>query len=437
MRKTVRPDANRGRVAISGRTYLSLLGTRRLGPIFVVQFLGAFNDNALKFAMLFLASFTILDHASHDAGLFATIATGVFMLPYFLFSAISGEIADGMDKAVLVRIVKGLEVIIMAIAMAGFCWQSLPLLLFSLFLMGCHSTLFGPVKYAILPQHLHAKEIVAGTAVVEAGTFLAILGGQIFAGIVSPLGAASGIFGLSLAGFVASLFVPPAPPAVRRKPSGLHVVRSSLSVLRMARSHAELWQAILGISWFFAAGAVLLSLFVPLVSTVLFADSGVATAFLVLFSVSVALGSLAIGRLLRGEASGRHSVAATVLMGVSLIGLGVGAQLYPVGTGSADLFAIITRPAGLLVLLSLVCTAFAGGMFIVPLYAILQTKSVMTRRSQTIAANNIVNAGLTVVLVLGASVLLDGGAGIPAIIIGLGLLTLLFTVTVGRRLSRF
>src|SRR3569623_1306462 len=161
---------------------LSLLGKRRLGPMFVVQFFGAFNDTLLKFAMLFLATFTIYAAEPHKVDLLATIAGGVFILPYYLFSALAGQYDDKWDKAWLMRTVKLAEIGIMTLALTGFALQSVPLLLPCLFLMGVHSTIFGPVKYSILPQHLKPNEVMGGTGLVEAGTFLAILGGQLHAG---------------------------------------------------------------------------------------------------------------------------------------------------------------------------------------------------------------------------------------------------------------
>jgi acyl-[acyl-carrier-protein]-phospholipid O-acyltransferase/long-chain-fatty-acid--[acyl-carrier-protein] ligase len=165
---------------------LSLLSKRRYGPLFAVQFLGAFNDNLLKFGLLFLANFAIYKGQADKAATLSNIATGLFILPYFLFSPFAGQLADAWDKARLVRLVKAAEVGIMVLALAGFWFRSIPLLMTALFLMGCHSTLFGPVKYSILPQHLGPHEIMGGTGLIEAGTFLAILGGQLLAGVVPP-----------------------------------------------------------------------------------------------------------------------------------------------------------------------------------------------------------------------------------------------------------
>ncbi len=190
---------------------LTLITKRRFGPIFAVQFLGAFNDNLLKFAMLFLANFGLYAAQPDKAELLAAAATGLFILPYFLFSALAGQVADMVDKARIVRWIKLAEVGIMAIALGGFWLQSIPILLLSLFLMGLHSTMFGPIKYAIIPQHLRPDEIMGGTGLIESGTFLAILGGQLLAGMVPPWVAGVIAVSLAVAGWVASLAVPPAP----------------------------------------------------------------------------------------------------------------------------------------------------------------------------------------------------------------------------------
>jgi acyl-[acyl-carrier-protein]-phospholipid O-acyltransferase / long-chain-fatty-acid--[acyl-carrier-protein] ligase len=190
---------------------VSLLGKRRFAPLFVVQFLGAFNDNLLKFALLFLANFSIYASAPAKAEQLAMATTAVFILPYFLFSALAGQLADAWDKARLIRIVKGAEIGIMAIGLFGFWTQSIPVLLGALFLMGCHSTIFGPVKYSIMPQHLREHEVMGATGLIEAGTFLAILGGQLLAGFLPAWEAGLVATGLCGARFRCSTCYPACP----------------------------------------------------------------------------------------------------------------------------------------------------------------------------------------------------------------------------------
>jgi acyl-[acyl-carrier-protein]-phospholipid O-acyltransferase/long-chain-fatty-acid--[acyl-carrier-protein] ligase len=403
---------------------LSLLATRRFAPLFVVQFLGAFNDNLLKFALLFLADFGLYAAEPGKAAQLATIATGLFILPYFLFSALAGQIADAWDKAKLIRVVKVAELGIMLIALIGFRLESVPLLLGALFLMGVHSTIFGPVKYAILPQHLSAQEIMGGTGVIEAGTFLAILGGQLLASVIAPWQSALVASGLAVLGLVASLAVPPAPPAAPGLPIDRNPWRSTWRITRAARRDRPLWLAILGISWFFSVGAVLLSEFAPLVSDVLGGRQSVATLFLLVFSVSVALGSVLVNTLLRGTVSARYVPAAALLLAAFLIDLWWSTHSPVRSADPIGVRAFVAAAANRRILIDLAGIAVAGGMFVVPLYAILQTGSAPAERSRTIAANNVVNAIMTVAMVGLVSLLLGRGVGIPAVIGVLGALTL-------------
>jgi acyl-[acyl-carrier-protein]-phospholipid O-acyltransferase / long-chain-fatty-acid--[acyl-carrier-protein] ligase len=403
---------------------LSLLGKRRFGPLFAVQFLGAFNDNLLKFALLFLANFGLYAAEPAKAEMLATVATGLFILPYFLFSALAGQIADAWDKARLVRAVKLAEIAIMALALAGFWIQSVPMLLGSLFLMGMHSTLFGPVKYSILPQHLRSEEIMGGTGLIEAGTFLAIVGGQLLGGILPPWEAGLIATGLAMLGFLASLAVPAAPATAPGLRIDLNVFRSTWQILGSARHGRGVWLSILGISWFFAVGAVLLAQFAPLVGNVLQARQEVATLFLLVFSVSIALGSMAVNRLLGGEVSARYVPVSALALAAFMIDLWLSTRGYVPTAPGAGVGRFLESSGSWRILLDLAGIAFAGGMFIVPLYAILQTHSPAGERSRTIAANNVVNAAVSVALVGLLVLLLASGVSIPSIVGLLGAATL-------------
>ncbi|MBB4087343.1 acyl-[ACP]--phospholipid O-acyltransferase [Sphingomonas carotinifaciens] len=403
---------------------LSLLGKRRFAPLFVVQFLGAFNDNLLKFALLFLANFGLYAAAPEKAELLATIATGLFILPYFLLSALAGQLADKYDKAVLIRAVKAAEIGIMMLALGGFWLQSIPVLLACLFLMGVHSTLFGPVKYSILPQHLRQHEVMGGTGLIEAGTFLAILAGQLLGGVIPAWEAGLVATGVAVLGFVASLAVPSAPAAAPDLRIERNILKGTWKILTVARAGRGVWLAILGISWFFSVGAILLSEFAPLVSGTLHAGPGVVTLFLLVFSVSVAAGSLMVNRLLGGEVSARYVPGAALGMAVFLIDLWIATRGFvPVAT-HADVAAFLATGGSWHILIALTGIAFAGGMFIVPLYAILQVHSAAAERSRIIAANNIVNAFVTVAMVAVVTALLASGTSVPGVIGAMGFATL-------------
>jgi acyl-[acyl-carrier-protein]-phospholipid O-acyltransferase / long-chain-fatty-acid--[acyl-carrier-protein] ligase len=404
---------------------LSLLTKRRFGPIFVVQFLGAFNDNLLKFALLFLANFGLFKDSPDKAVLLATLATGVFILPYFLLSALAGQIADSFDKAKLIRWVKLAEIAIMALALGGFWISSIPVLLSSLFLMGVHSTIFGPVKYSILPQHLSENEVMGGTGLIEAGTFLAILGGQLLAGVVPAWEAGLIATGLAVLGYGMSLAVPSAPPSSSGAPINWNILKSTWNILRAAKAQRDMWLIMLGISWFFAVGAVLMAEFAPLVSGPLAAKQEVATLFLLIFSFSIALGSLAVNRILKGEISAKPVPAAALAMAISLIILWIATDGYDVQAKGADIATFLANDGAWPILIALGVIAFAGGIYIVPLYALLQTRSRAEERSQMIAANNVVNAGITVALVAVTGVLVSWGVDVPGIIGVLGFSTLI------------
>jgi len=401
-----------------------LLTKRRFGPLFAVQFLGAFNDNLLKFALLFLANFTLYAGQPERAEQLAAVATGLFILPYFLFSGLAGQLADKWDKARLVRAVKAAEVAIMALALAGFAAQSVTVLLACLFLMGVHSTVFGPVKYAIIPQALPRHEVMGGTGLIEAGTFLAILGGQLLAGVVAPLAAGVTALALSVLGLAAALAVPPAPAAAPDLKLEWNPWAATRAVLAAARGGRGTWLAVLGISWFFAVGAVLLAEFAPLASGTLGAGAGVVTLFLLVFSVAVALGSVTVGRLLGGEVSARYVPAAALGMAVSLIALWLATAGRTPAGAVLDAGPFARDPTNWPVLAAMAGVAFSGGVFVVPLYAVLQTAGAAAERSRVVAANNVVNAAVTVVLVAATSGLLAMGAGVPGVIGAMGFATL-------------
>ncbi|KQN36569.1 hypothetical protein ASG37_13320 [Sphingomonas sp. Leaf407] len=401
----------------------SLLAKRRYGPLFAVQFLNAMNDNLLKFALLFLANFTLYRDQPDKAAALATIATGVFILPYFLFSGLAGQMADAWDKARLIRWVKGIEVGIMVLALVGFLLPSLPVLLVCLFGMGLHSTVFGPVKYSILPQHLRSGELMGGTGLVEAGTFVAILSGQLLGSLIAPLHAGIVATVLAIAGFVMARRIPDAPPMgtvkIDRNP-----LRSLWGVLKAAHGPRGIWLAITGISWFFAIGAVILSQFPPLVSGTLGATAGVVTLFLAIFSLFVAIGSLLVNRLLNGKVSARYVPAAGLALALLQIDLWWCCTHFSVVTPGAGVREFVATPDSWRLMADLAGIALFGGIFVVPLYAILQTRSPPDKRSQVIAANNIVNAVVTVVLVALVTTMLGAGMGVPASFAALGIVSL-------------
>lgn len=403
----------------------SLLTKRRFAPLFIVQFLGAFNDNLLKFAMLFLASFGIYAAEPDKAVFLATIATGVFILPYVLFSALAGQIADAYDKAYLIRLVKGAEIGIMALALTGFYYQSVPVLLIALFCMGVQSAMFGPLKYAIIPQHLRENEVMGGTGLVEAGTFIAILGGQMLAGVIDPWLAGLIAIGLAVLGFMASLAVPKAPASKPILKVERNIFSSTLTILKAARALRGVWLAILGIGWFFATGAILLSELTPLVSGVLKAQQEVATLFLIVFSISVALGSMLVSKLLSGKVSARYVPVSAFALAAFMIDLWFVTRGHPGLSSGRDITGFLEASNSWRIIFDLFGIGVAGGMFVVPLYAIVQTFSPPEERSRMIAANNIMSAIIVVAVTVVSILLVKLGVSVPDIIGVLGGATLI------------
>lgn len=402
---------------------LSLLTQRRFAPLFAVQFLGAFNDNLLRFAMVFLATFTLYRDQPGRAAMLATVAAGLFTLPYLLLSSVAGQLADGTDKARLVRWVKAAEIAIMAVGLVGFRLASIPILLGCVVAMGVHSAIFGPVKYSILPQHLRRDEIMAGTGLVEAGTFVAILAGQLLGGLVGPAQAGLIALAVAVAGFGASWLVPAAPPPAPGPPIDWNLVRGTARILRVARGGRGLWLAVLGISWFFGVGTVVTAQLAPLAHGVLGAGPRLVTLFLLVFSIGVAGGSVLVSRLLGGVVSARYLPAAALGMAAFLLDLWLAARLYTPAP-AIGWRAFLGAAQGWHVLLALAGLSVAGGMFVVPLYAWLQTHADPAERSRVIGANNVVNSVVTVALTLVAVLLTGRGAGVPEIMGALGLATL-------------
>jgi MFS family permease len=406
-------------------TSLHLLKQRRFLPLFATQLLNAFNDNLYKNAMVLFVVYNVYSSEEAEAQ-FSAIASGVFILPFFILSAMAGQLADMRDKAMIIRWVKFAEIFIMLVGAAGLflAWQAgmlsslaIPLMLLALFAMGIHSTFFGPIKYAILPQHLKREEVLAGTGLVEAGTYIAILAGTILAGYIAVQWAALLVIVTAVIGFITSRQVPPAPPFEHGQIVDRHILRASIALVRNTMHQREVFYAILAISFFWTIGAVLFIQFPPLAKNVLFASKEVASLFLVIFSVGVAIGSVAINALLKGDVSARYAPVSVIAMGAFVAAFYFVCQAWQADVrGVAELMSVsefLAQPLAPLVLATLLLIAVGGGMFVVPLYAFLTTKCDPAQAARTVAANNIVNSGAMV-----AGSLLAGGlsaAGIPIV----------------------
>jgi acyl-[acyl-carrier-protein]-phospholipid O-acyltransferase/long-chain-fatty-acid--[acyl-carrier-protein] ligase len=399
---------------------LSLLGRRRFLPLFTTQFLGAFNDNLYRSAMLFLMSFGLYRGDADKAALVAVIAGGVFILPYFLFSSIAGQLADRLDKARIAQGVKLAEIGIMGLGLLAIDSGSLALLMTVLFAMGMHSTVFGPVKYSMLPQHLSEQELMGGTGLVEAGTFLAILAGQLAGGLLSTADATHAMLGVAALGLVASLFIPPAPAAADPPAVELNLIASTARIVAHSKRNRNLFLSILGITWFFSLGAVLTQQFVPLVGH-LNATQAVGALFLGLFSVGVAIGAMVVSKLLGGEISARYVPVSALVLALAVIDLGITVHGLVPSANTVDIGGFLQTAGSWHLVVDLLAIAIAGGVFVVPLYALLQTLGDPASRSRDVAANNIVNAAGMVLVSAVVAFILWSGAGSATLFVVLGL----------------
>lgn len=376
--------------------HANLLPDRRFGPFFATQFLGAFNDNFFKNALVILIAFRSVSVAGLPPESMVALAAAVFILPYFLFSATAGQLADKLDKSRLIRWTKNAEIGVMALGAAGFLLGNVPMLLAVLFLMGVQSAVFGPCKYGILPQLLRDDELVRGNALVELGTYLAILLGTLAGGLLvsvphGELVVAGGVLVIAALGRLASGAI----PATEAQEPGLLLrldpVRPTVELVGLAREERSIWLSILGISWFWLFGSAFLSLFPPYTKDILHGTEGIATLFLALFSVGIGIGSMACERL-----SGDRLELGLVPLGSFGMSLFT-AVLFVVGTpwGAAEPIGVLdflSRPLGWVIALSLVGLAVSGGFLIVPLYTLVQQRARDEVRARVIAGNNIVNA---------------------------------------------
>ena len=389
------------------------------------------NDNVFKQALVILLAYQTASFTAMSSDTLQNVAQALFILPFFLFSATAGQLADKFEKANLITVTVALELAIMLLGAAGLALRSVPVLLCALFLGGVQSALFGPVKYAILPQHLREAELVGGNGLVEMGTSVAILGGMMLGGwlVIQPgwgsFGVAVLTCALAAAGIVLSRFIPKAPPADPDLRINWNPLTETIRNIRFTASNRTVFLSVLGISWFWFYGALLVTQFPNLSKNVLGASEAVVTLLLVAFSLGIGLGSLLCERL-----SGHKVEIGLVPLGS--IGLTVFAIDLSLATSSAPLLAkgtgmvaFLADAGGRRVLLDLASLGLFGGLYIVPLYALIQSRSDAKHRSRIIAGNNILNAAFMVVAAALAVGLLAAGLTIPQLILVLALMNAL------------
>jgi 1-acyl-sn-glycerol-3-phosphate acyltransferase len=406
---------------MSGDSQFGLLRQRRFAPFFITQTLGAFNDNVYKNALIILVSFGALNLSQAQQNVYVNLAAGLFILPFFLFSATCGQLAEKYEKSRLIRFTKLLEIGIMLLAVAALALNSLWLMFAVLFLLGAQSTLFGPVKYSILPQHLREEELVGGNAWVEAATFLAILLGTMLGGwlIVQSGGigwVSAVMLAVAVAGYLAARRIPEAPAAMPELRINWNPFTETWRNFRFMRGNRTVFLSVLGISWFWFYGATFLSQLPNYTKLYLGGNEQVVTLLLTVFSLGIGLGSLLCERL-----SGRKVEIGLVPLGsIGMTWFGIDLFLAApdlatvTGLGAREFLGSANNHR---VLWDLLLTGVFGGFYIVPLYALVQMRSEPTHRSRVIAGNNILNAAFMVVSALVAIVLLGAGLSIPQLLL--------------------
>jgi acyl-[acyl-carrier-protein]-phospholipid O-acyltransferase / long-chain-fatty-acid--[acyl-carrier-protein] ligase len=418
----------KGRAGPAGA--FSLLAARRFGPLFAAQFLSAFNDNALKNALLLMIAYRADPASGIPAQVLIPLAGGLLILPFFLFSATAGQLADRHDKAWLIRLIKFSEIPVMLIAAAGVLTYNTTLLLALIGVMGIAAAAFGPLKYAILPDLLAPGELVLGNALVEGGTYFAILlgtvAGVLIAGRHGAAIVAVLIVAVAFAALAFSLSIPATGAAAPHAAVSWNLFAATSRVIREAAADRVPFRAILGISWFWLTGAVYLTQFPAYVRFSLGGEEVIVTLFLTAFSLGIGSGSLLCSRLLGGRVGARTVPWGTLGVGLFSIDLWLATPAPAAGGALIGLGAFLAAPAHWRILADLVGIAVCGGVFILPLYVLLQAATPRHRRAQAIAANNIVNAAAMVLAAVAMIALSAAGISVP----GLFLLTGLGTIAV-------
>lgn len=405
----------------------TLLATRRFLPLFITQALGAFNDNAFKNALVILVTFDLATRAGLDSGIFITAAAGLFIAPFFLFSAPAGQLADKFEKSALIRWIKLGEIALMSLAAVGFWLEDPYWLLAVLFLMGTQSTLFGPLKYSILPQHLHEDELIGGNALIETGTFLSILLGTLFGGLLVLSDAGSlivsgALIGLAILGYLSSRWIPVSPAPSPNLKISANVPAETWRMLRGAAQNRDVFLSILGISWFWLIGIVFLTQFPSYAKETLHADEQVTNLFIATFSIGIAVGSLLCERLLKGRVAATYVPLAAIVITILTVDLVFASRAASDAAGPLlGISAFLAAPVHWRLLADLAGISIAGGLYVVPLYAIVQHCSDAANRSRIIAANNVINAIFMVAATVASLAMLQSGYAITQIFLAVAI----------------
>jgi 1-acyl-sn-glycerol-3-phosphate acyltransferase len=409
------------------------LRERRFAPYFWTQFLGAGNDNVFKNAMALLIVYQVGSVGGLSGAILVNLAAGLFILPFLLFSATAGQIADKFEKSRLIRLLKLLEIAIMVLGVVGFLLVNVSILFAALFLMGLQSTLFGPVKYAILPQHLREEELVGGNGLVESATFVAILLGTIAGGLLiaiethGPFISGVTCVLIGVVGYWVSRSIPLTPAAAPGLRINWNPLTETWRNIRTAQKTRIVWLAMLGISWFWFYGAIFLAQFPSFTKEILGGNEHVTTLLLAFFSIGLGIGALMCEKLSGGRVEPALIFIGAVGLALFAFDVGFASRLLHAETQNG-IVAYFENPAHWRITFDLIMMGVCGGLYTVPLYVLVQTRADPERRSRIIAANNILNALLMVLAALMAVGLFALGVTIPQLFMITAVLTMLVAI---------
>ncbi len=426
----------------------SLFKRRRFNAMFFTQFLGAFNDNVFKQALILVLTYTAASQLGVAVSILNNLAAMLFILPYFLFSALAGQLADKFEKAKLTRLIKLLEIVIMVLATIGFVFELYALLFVALFLMGTHSTFFGPIKYAYLPQAMKEDELVGANGLFQMGTSLAILLGMIVAGVLTQLPNAlywisAAVIVVALMGYAAARFIPMMPSVQPDLTINWNIFTTSFATIRYLYSLPFLFFIILGNSWFWFYGATFLTQTPEFSKVILFGDESVVIFLLTLFSVGVSIGSLLCKSLTKNQVSLKllpFGIAGLSLFAIdlyfSLSALNIGATMANSGA-LLGIGQLASESGSIRVFADLFLLGFSGGLYIVPLYAAMQAYAPVSHRARIVGANNIFNAIFMVGSAIFAIVVLNViHLTLPQLFLVTGIINVIFGLFLFKKLQQ-
>lgn len=405
-----------GNEKIQEKSQFALLGTRRFLPFFLTQFLGAFNDNVFKNALVVLLTFKITQWTTMKAEMIASIAPAIFLLPFFLFSATAGQLADKFNRDRIARLVKVFEMLIMVVVGIGFYCHSLIVLLSALFMFGIHSAFFGPVKYAIIPQHLKEEELIGGNALIESGTFIAILLGTLVGSVLAAENNGEiyiTVFGFlfALLGYIASRFIPLANAPAPELKVNYNALTETYKNINFAKKNGEVFFSIIAISWFWLFGLIYLAEFPVYTQSILHGKENVITLLLGLFTIGIGVGSLLCDKLSGHKINMKLVVIGAIGLSIFTFDFGYASQILVdnkiLKGENLGIMELLKHIEVIRIFFDLIVVGLFGGLYCVPLYTIMQEKSEETHRARVIACNNIMNSFFMVVGSLLMTILLS------------------------------